>query len=68
MSRTSHHHRRQIKFKPRSWFTNLMVVRPERQDTRNKIVNILKLQGRPTDEDVPLFAEGNKPDADWSWI
>ena len=54
-------------FKAPAWCTNLYVVRPERQDTRIKIVNVLKIGVRPKDEDVPMFAKGNKPNADWKW-
>ena len=54
-------------FKPPSWFTNKVIVRAERQDTRIKLIEIVKVVNQPQDEDCPMFAKGNKPNADWKW-
>lgn len=67
MSRTYYHrHERKMHHPPR-WFTNLVVVRPERRDNHRKIRNILK-GGLEHVEDAPEFGKGNKPNADWSWF
>lgn len=63
------HHRGQRYNKWRNtprWFTNQIIVRPERQDTRRKL-QVLIRGTRDDLEDAPEFGKGNKPNADWHW-
>lgn len=67
MSRTYYHRHRRKPWHPPRWFTNLVIRRPERQATRIKLQEALRVE---TWEDLPdktEFAEGNKPDANRRW-